>query len=120
MLGSARMRPVFIAALFLVARPTWAAVDAELAALLQKTGAIETERAGITCRWNETTRLEELDGEGRTKGSVTRTYTVTSRGPEVLSRVRNSERIEGDLSSLLRDERPRSNDHPKERLSPFH
>lgn len=114
-----RLGPLLAASVLLAARSA-AADDFDLSALLQRTAAFEVERATTTCRWIETTRLDELDGKGKITGSVFRTFSVTSRGPETLSRTKTSERVEGKVSGLLREERPPPKGDPKERLSPFH
>ena len=112
-------RRLVAVSVFFLARTAWAD-SFDLSSLLNRTAAFEVERANTTCRWTETTRLDELDGKGQVKGSVFRTVTVTSRGSETLSRKKTSERIEGDVSTLMREERPPPKGDPKERLSPFH
>jgi hypothetical protein len=93
-----------------------AANPARLDALVRALGAQEKRRASSACRYIERTALEELDDEGKSKGKVIREYQVTPSAAGS-DRVKKSEEVVGDPSSLFRrehksDEKP----HP----GPFH
>lgn len=85
--------------------------SAELEPLLDTLGRQEERRAATRCRLTERTVLEELDGDGKSKGKIIREFLVT-QGQGEPSRELKSERFEGEPSSMFKQRPKQEKPHP--------
>lgn len=99
LLMKTRMFALVLAAL----SPSSAVAEPVLSELLARTAVSEKFRNDTTCSFLQTSRVEQLDDDGAVVGTLYRTTAITQRGLDQLSLKDLSERVEGEISSRLRD-----------------
>lgn len=98
-----------------------ASSGSQLPALLAAWGKAEKEKEERSgCSYRESTLVEDLDGEGRAKGSLRRTWKVVRKGDSSTRTLLDSEQT-GELNDLLtREPKDPTPEERKAQRSPFH
>ena len=116
-----KLRPLCLLALLTWATPRPAAAEEPaLAQVLARAGEAEVARGQLACRFTMTSTIEELDRDGKVRGTLIRTYELEQHGYDVPTRKKLSEATTGDGVGMLLRQEPKLDADRRTRMLPFH